>query len=168
MELNEAIYKVIKTQFKKDMGDALKVVEEAGYTVKKWDSRFYVKNPNTGRELCLREGWGKYKVCGNGSEKCAFRFEDVCRMDFVGYLEKPFNYAWYKVQDMQREWRSATWYKWDRLRSAKFNIMYEKDEIAKVKQDIANLQARLEQAIRSQVKYEQNLIAVRKELGLNK
>lgn len=168
MELNEAIYKVISTQFKKDMGDALKIVEGAGYKVSKWDSRFYVKNEKTGRELCLRDTYRGYAVHGNGYVKCKFNWDKTCSMDLVGYLEKPFNNEWYKVQAMQSDWRSATWYKWDRLKTAKWNIRYETDVIEKTKKEIAKLQQNLENAIREQIRYEQNLIAVRKELGLNK
>ena len=168
MDINEAIYKVMSTQFKKDMGEALKVVEEAGYTVSKWDSRFYVKNPKTGRELCLRDTYKGYAVHGNGHVKCKFNWGKTCSMDLVGYLEKPFNNEWYKVQAMQSDWRSATWYKWDRLRSAKWYIKYEKESIEKTKKKIAQLQQELEDAIRSQIRYEQNLVEVRKDLGLVK
>lgn len=168
MELNEAIYKVIETQFKKDMGEALRIVEGAGYKVSKWDSRFYVKNTTTGREVCLRECYKGYAVHGNGNVKCKFSWDGKCLIDFIGYLNKPFNTEWYKVQAMRSDWRSATWYKWDRLRSAKQCIKYEKDNIEKVKKDIANLQKRLENAIRSQVRYEQSLVEVRKELKLIK
>lgn len=168
MELNEAIYKVMSTQFKKDMGEALRVVEEAGYTVSKWDSRFYVKNPKTGRELCLKEGYKGYNIFGNGDRKSIVPWGTERRMDLVGYLEKPINHEWYKAQAMQNDWRSATWYKWDRLRNAKWYIKYEKENIEKTKKKIAQLQQELEDTIRSQIRYEQNLVNIRKELGLVK
>lgn len=168
MTLNEAIYKVIGTQFKKDMGEALEIVEKAGYKVSKWDSRFYVKNTNTGREVCLREGYKGYKVCGNGDVKHLIPWDGVCRMDLVGYLEKPFNREWYKVQAMRSDWRSATWYKWDRLRSARYDIRYADKELANIKRDIANLQARLERTLVEKVKREQRLAEMCKELRLIK
>ena len=168
MTLNEAIYKVISTQFKKDMGEALEIVEKAGYKVSKWDSRFYVKNTNTGRELCLRDGYKGYNVCGNGNKKHLIPWDGVCRMDLVGYLEKPFNREWYKVQAMRSDWRSPTWYKWDRLKSAKYDISYADKELAKIKRDLANLQAQLERTLVEKVKREQRLLEMRKELRLIK
>ena len=168
MELNEAIYKVISTQFKKDMGEALKIVEGAGYKVSKWDSRFYVKNEKTGRELCLRNTYNGYAVHGNGYVKCKFNWDKTCPMDLVAYLEKPFNDEWYKVQAMRSDWRSPTYYKCHRLKDAKWYIEYKKNDIKNINNEITKLQQRLEEAIRSQVKYEQNLVNIRKELGLAK
>ena len=168
MELNEAIFKVMNTQFKKDMGEALKIVEGAGYKVSKWDSRFYVKNEKTGRELCLRDTYKGYAVHGNGYVKCKFNWDKTCLMDLVAYLEKPFNTDWYKAQAMRSDWRSPTYYKCYRLKNAKHDISYEKNAIEDIKKEITKLQRRLESAIRAQVRYEQNLIEVRKELGLAK
>jgi len=168
MTLNEAVYKVISTQFKKDMGDALKIVEDAGYKVSKWDGRFYVKNTNTGREVCLREGYKGYKVCGNGDAKHLIPWDGVCRMDLVGYLEKPFNREWYKVQAMRSDWRSPTWYKWDRVRDAKYKVSCTVRDIEDTKRKIVELTNRLESDATRLAERKQNLVTIRKELGLIK
>ena len=169
MNLNEAIYKVIKTQFKKDMGEALRLVEEAGYRVSKWDSRFYVKNERTNREVCLRESYfGNCIISGNGYEKCKFHPDEVCRFDFIGYLEKPHNLAWYDIEAKKNDWRSPTWYKYDRLRSIRNSIKYAEDSINTRRKQIADLQRSLENDIEYRVKREQQLVEVRKELRLIK
>lgn len=168
MTLNEAIYKVISTQFKKDMGDALKIVENAGYKVTKWDGRFYVKNETTRRELCLREGYKGYKVCGNGYDKCRFGWNDVCPMDLVGYLNKEINRNWYELEFARNDWMSPTWRKYTMLKDAKSNIKYNETAIEKLRKEIAEKQNILERCIADAVRREQKLTEVRKQLGLIK
>lgn len=168
MTLNEAIYKVISTQFKKDMGGALTIVEQAGYKVTKWDRRFYVKNEKTDREVCLREGYKGYTVVGNGYDKHRIPWDGVCRMDLVGYLEKPLNRDWYSIQAKRADWRSPTFYKWIRLKDARYAVSSRTKEIAVIKKQIARLQEDLEATVVDKIKSEQELVAVRKDLGLIK
>ena len=168
MTLNEAIYKVIKTQFKKDMGGALAIVEQAGYKVTKWDGRFYVKNPRNNKELCLRTGYKGYVVSGNGYDKCKFSWDGICRMDLVGYLEKPFNREWYKVQAMRCDWKSPTIYKWERLRNAVYLVDCSVRGIEETKRKIAELTSALEHGATRLAERKQNLATIRKELGLIK
>lgn len=168
MTLNEAIYKVISTQFKKDMGGALAIVEQAGYKVTKWDGRFYVKNEKTGREVCLREGYKGYTVVGNGYDKCKFSWDGICRMDLVGYLEKPFNREWYKVQAMRSDWKSPTIYKWERLRNATYLVNCSVRDIEEIKRKIAELTNKLEYDATHLAERKQDLVTIRKDLGLIK
>lgn len=167
MTINEAICKVIQTQFKKDMGEALKIVEGAGYAVTKWDGRFYVKNKVTNKELCLREGYKGYIVNGNGYAKCKFPWDGICRMDFVGYLNKPFNRDWYATEAMRNDWRTPIYYKYTRLLEAKRAIDHNNKEIERLKKELAKVQENLEYCIKQTVIREQNLKDVRTELRLN-
>lgn len=167
MNLNEAILKVIRTQYKKDMGEALTIVEKAGYKVYKHAGDFYVRNEQTGKEVCLRERYrGGLKIVGNDCEKCHFDYDGVCRMDFVNYLNKPFNTDWYDVQARKTDWRTPTYYKWQRLCHARNNVKYVEEDIAEITQKIAQLQETLDRCIQEKPRREQALVDVRKELGL--
>ena len=168
MNLNEAIYEVIRTQFKKDMGEALKIVEGAGYEVTKWDGRFYVRNKKLNKDVCIREGHRGFKIVGNGYDKCKFGWDDVCRMDFVGYLNKPSNTEWYAVQALRNDWRSPTFYKYMRLRDARGAVEYNRKEIGRLRKQIADLHATLDKCVADRAERAQKLLNVRKELGLIK
>lgn len=81
-ELNNNIRLVLE-KYKKDVLDAHKAVEEAGYQITRHNGAFLVKNPKTGRTL---DGGRYYKW----------------QFDFVGYLEKPVsNYK--EVQRIQNK-----------------------------------------------------------------
>ena len=170
MNLNEAIYEVIRTQFKKDMGEALEIVENAGYKVYKASGRFYVRNTAINKEVFLH--WNSNgtscSVYGNNRELCSFRLNEMPRVEFVGYLNKPFNLVWYEVQARMSDWRSPTWYRYSVLADAKSGVEYNEKQIERLTKQIKDFQITLNNCIADRYTRAQRLVNVRKELGLAK
>lgn len=168
MTLNEAIYKVITTQFKKDMREAVELVEEAGYEINKSDGRFYVRNPKTQR--FIESKYSQYRdittLIGNRGEILKFRYTCNCHFDFVGYLNKELNHVWYVMRNERAWYVSPTRKKYEKLQEAKRYLRYREEAVEKTKKDLADLQARLERDIEERVRYEQMLAETRKNLGL--
>lgn len=123
-ELNNNIRLVLE-KYKKDVLDAHKAVEEAGYQITRHNGAFLVKNPKTGRTL---DGGSYYKR----------------QFDFVGYLEKPVsNYK--EVQNIQSKpigdakykcmdiiWLRKSLERYDRqVESYKDDIKYHLEQIEK-------------------------------------
>lgn len=178
MTLNEAVYKVIATQFKKNMDGADKVVEEAGYRVMKTDGRFAVRTVRENgrcRDIEFGETYRGYKlIAWNGNSQRVYRYDtidDLKKFNFEGFLTAPINVA-YADAEALNEYRyggyTETQRKMGRLRDAKSYIRYKADDIKKYKKQIAELQEKIEDAIRRQVQYEDDLRNIRKEYGLIK
>ena len=164
MTINEAIYKVVTTQFKKDMGEAKKIVRGAGYTIVKWYGRGWnVKNEATGKIIYLTsDGYSYKEFCINNRYIRVKRGED-CKIDFVNALNKPIN----------KEWQSLRWVearptkkKYEKLSSAKWSLNWRRKDVEKTKREIARLQEELIRQTRNIVDAENNLTTVRRELGL--
>lgn len=178
MTLNEAVFRVITTQFKKNMGGADKVVEEAGYRVMKTDGRFAVRTVRENgrcRDIEFGEAYRGYKlIAWNGHRQRVYRYntiDDLKKFNFEGFLTAPINVA-YADAEALNEYRyggyTETQRKMGRLRDAKSSIRYRADDIEKYKKQIAELQEKIEDAIRRQVQYEVDLRNIRKEYGLIK
>lgn len=169
MTINAAIYRVLTTQFKKDIGEeALTMIKEAGYEFFKNNGRFHIKNPATERYVYISEGYRGLKI--NTYAVGFSRYYNIsyhpekCKFDFAGYLEKPLNSEYYT----RYEWGNfkPTAEKFRTLSNARNNVDYEQRAIIRVKKQIADLQAQLERGIRYKVKYELELENTRKKLGL--
>lgn len=163
-ELNKAIFKVLTTQFKKEMKEAVNTVEEAGYEIYKYNGHFNVRNPKTDKVIYASGNYNLY-IATNGNAK---RKVIDWKIDFVGMLEKPINKEW-----NERNWMrgiGSTDYKAKRRRltDAKSSIEWKKRDIERKQAQILKLQEELLRDLKYQAQYEADLANVRKELGLTR
>lgn len=172
MTVNEAIYRVITTQFKKDMREAVEVVEREGYKVEKIEGGYKVRNPETRREVYISGNRYGYRRCiayGVWNTK-RINFEDhgaaFCKFDFVGNLNKELNYDWYN----RREWMGfqPTREKYQKLYDVKHSIEWKKRDIEGTKKKMMELQKDLERYLRWQIEDEMRLRDLRRELKLKR
>ena len=178
MTINEAVYKVIATQFKKNMDGADKVVEEAGYRVMKTEGRFAVRTVRDNgrcRDIEFGETYKGYKlIAWNGNRQRIYKYktiDDLKKFDFEGFLTAPINVEYAEAEalnDYRYGGFNETQRKMSRVRDAKAYIRYKADDIAKYKKQMLELQEKIEDAIRRQVQYENDLKNIRKEYGLIK
>ena len=177
MELNEAIYRALRVQFKKQLTEGeLDIIKGAGFTVEKDNGHFTVYAEKGGRygvrHVYINEGYRDYGVIAwNGYREKVYRFrtyEDILKkFDFAGFLRAPINEAYRDVYYYE-PYRTPTRDKVRRLKDIKFRIKYRKEDIEKVKKQIADLQATLERAIRWEMEAENDLKETRKTFGLIK
>lgn len=175
MELNEAIFHVLDTQFKKDMDkEALKMIEEAGYEIHKGNGCYYVKNPVTKREIYFS---GTYTTQINFNwyirpvrlKAHAFR---LCHFDFVGCLNKPINYTWYNLGRVA-EYR-PTKDKYEKLKSARWDVNYHtkqvenivNEKLQKLYKQIEELTKDIQYHTERKVKAKEELEELKKGFGL--
>ena len=165
-ELNNALFTVMTTQFKKNMREEVATVEAAGYKVEKYGGVYRVRNPKTDKVVYI-DGKCRSYVHTNGNAKGVevVVWKNDCRVDFVGMLEKPINTEWNELY-----WRQAgaTNYrqKADRLIHARRNVEWKKQDIERRKEQIRSLQEAILRDLHYEAEYEARLTAVRKELGL--
>lgn len=171
MTINEAIYKVLMTQFKKDIGaEALTLIKEAGYEIFKDNGNFNIKNPKTGRYVYIGSNSYNLKVCTYGAGfnryyPIGYKPEN-CKFDFAGYLEKPLNTEWYSRYIWANYHPTEDRYR--TLYNARNTVRYEIEHIARIKKQISDLQADLERSLEYKIKKEISLKDTRRELGLIK
>lgn len=181
MTINEAIYNILKAQYKKDLTNGeLKIVERAGFRVKKENGAFsvFVINGNDMREVKLYDGYKEYKVQAfNGITYLAYRFktdEDRAeKFNYFGFLTKPVNRDYIKVLEYRCEryvYNGNTPFlqKRYKLNTTKHSVKCAKERIATVEKQIADLQRQLEDAIANRVRLDIELRDTRRELGLIK
>lgn len=166
-ELRQAIFTVLTTQFKKDMGGADKIVEDAGYLVRKGQGGYEVYNPKTQRCLYINGNYQKYIHYSWYGKNYAFYPDEGCKFDFVGALNKPFNKEWYDILDHRYE-TNPTRKKYEELAWAKKRIAWRQEDIKKAYKAIEAAQKELERAVRWEVEAKNDLKAVRAKLGLAK
>ena len=179
MELNRAIVNLLLVQFKNQLENGeVKLIEGEGFNIAKNDGRFVVTTYRDGqyyrREVCIKESYKGYRVIAwNGYTQTEYKFQNVdeirLKFNFEGFLRAPINKVYAEVK--RDEWyygKTGTQAKAERLRSAKAYIRYAKKDIEETKAKIRKLQEELEDDIRRQVKYEGELVNVRRELGLIK
>ena len=177
MTVNEAIYRLLRVQFKKQLTEGeLDIIKRAGFGIDKTNGHFtvYANKDNTygNRHLYINEGYRDYRVIvWNGYREKVYSFktyEDMLtKFDFEGFLRAPVNEA-YRTVYYHEPYRTETRAKMGRLRDAKRTIKYRKDDIEHVKKQIADLQATLESAIRWEMEAEAKLKDTRREFGLVK
>lgn len=175
MTLNEAIFGVLGTQFKKDMDkEALKMIEEAGYELRKGDGCYYIKNPATNREIYFS---GKYTTQINFNwyvrpvrlKTHAFR---LCHFDFVGCLNKPINYDWYNLERITEY--CPTQEKYGKIKSARWNVNYHTEQVDNiVNEKLQKLYKQIEELTRDiqyhaerKIKAQEELEELKKGFGL--
>ena len=168
-QINEAIYTVLTTQFKKNAKDAHQLVEAEGYQISKFDGSWQVRNNETGRKVWIQysRGTGFSYLRGNGNSRIHKFADDFSKFDCVGYLDKPLNDEWnemnsYRFQE-NRFKQSA-----DVLHSARWDVDYHTRQLASIQKQIEKLQEELVYHAGWKVKAEQKLVETRKNLGLLK
>ena len=179
MTINDAIYRVLKAQYKKELTNGeLKILERYGFRVKKENGAFsiFVINGNDMREVKLYDGYKEYKVQAyNGITYLAYRFktdEDRAeKFNYFGFLTAPVNRDYIKVLEYRDEryvYGGNTTYKQKRyrLKTARSGVRCANERIETVEKQIADLQRQLEDAIANKVRAEIELKNTRKELKL--
>lgn len=171
-ELNEAIYTVITTQYKKDAKEAHEMVSAFGYGIYKYDGRFRVCNKATSKVVYVCSQSYSYRrfdlgnrVAEQTKDKNSICF-NPCRVDFVGYLDKPFNREYYDMRNKSHRRHSRAVSKFHDLKDAKWDIKYYGDKINEIKSQIAHLEDDMLHYARRQMDSEQSLRRLRREYHL--
>lgn len=177
MTINEAIYRTLRVQFKKQLTEGeLDIIKGAGFGIEKNNGHFVVyakadiKYGN--RNVYIKEGYKDYRVIAwNGYREKVYRFRtytDILeKFDFEGFLRAPINEAYRDVYYYE-PYRTTTKDKIHRLKDIKYRIKYRKEDIETVKKKIVDLQETLERAIRWEMEAENDLKETRKAFGLVK
>ena len=169
-ELNEAIYKVITTQYKKDAKQAHEMVSAFGYGISKYDGHYRVTSKETGKAVYVHFESYTYRRFSLGNNSAEQRKGENgyghCPIDFVGYLAKPYNKVYEDLKYSSYRRRSQAVKNYGRLKETRWDIKYHEDEIEKIKAQINKLQDEIIYHARRQKYYEDQLQAQRRELHL--
>ena len=171
-QINEAIYTVLTTQYKKDAKEAHSAVEAEGYEVYKFNGSWWIHNSETGRKLYLqssRNGYSRY-IEGNGNgrhRKNQLSYREFPKFDFVGFLDKPLNTEWAEMHSYRHGENRFKQSK-EALDSARWMVTYHNGHIDDIQKELADLQKQLIYHTEQKVKAEQKLVETRKNLGLLK
>ena len=167
-EINEAILKVLSTQYKKDAKEAHKIVEAAGYEIYKSNGCFIIKNPETYKYIQWTECRRKYnyKLITTTQDIYFDDWKDL-KINFVNYLNKPIN------RDKER--RDNMWgcssklkEKYTLLRDHKMMIEYYSKEIKRQKASIEKAKEEITRCEKRLKEEKDSLEETRKKLGLKK
>ena len=171
--LNDAMLKVMSTQFKKDAKTEHEIVESYGYKIYKYDGAFRIRNDKTQKCISLRPcnsyryNWKLEYGDTYADEKRVKTLEELKVVDLVGILEKPRNNVykslqWGYVDDVHSKYRERK----EQLRSAKWNVEYHSGRINDIQKKIAELQKDLVYESKQLARYETNLTNIKKEVGI--
>lgn len=171
MNMNQAIYQVLTSKFKKDAPEAFAMVKAAGYEVEKWNSQFHVINPETRRSIRIDEhrvGRGCNVVTGPYMKnRHTFKsLADTWKVDFEGALKKPVSHDYYRQVEKEANYLSKAREKYDRLQTAIRYAKWDKDREECLIKEIADKQKELQRLIENRVKAEAEINKVRKAVGL--
>ena len=178
-QVNAAIWTVLRTQYKKEAKEAFDIVKAAGYEYEKLNGAFTVRNPETRKRISLQTGgysWrdNEYVQITYGYYMCQVtKFTGVDRyknakekFDYVNCLNTPINDVyWTEVKSSTYDSSTAV-AKYDRIQSCKRRIKWREEDIEKIQKQLIELQEKLVRLGAEKMAAEQNLRAVRKELGL--
>lgn len=167
-EVNEAILKVLSTQYKKDAKEAHKIVEAAGYEIYKSNGCFTIKNPKTYRYIQWTQcRWRyNYKLITTTKDIYFDNWKEL-KINFVNYLNKPINRDKERGDNM---WgcSSKLKEKYDSLCNHKMSIEYHTREIERQKALIEKTKKDIEYHERRIKEEKDSLEETRKKLGLKK
>jgi hypothetical protein len=173
--LNEAIFKVITTKYKKDAEDAHRIVKAAGYEVYKSDGWYVVRNDKTGKAISSfyhkthhynlsSHKWNTHRIV---KERCVrHKTKD---MNLVAYLNTPWNREWQKVREYHTyecRWGNPIEDKFRKYFDLKYDSTRYEKEVEIIRKQIAEATERLEECIRRDVKAKQEFEEYLKEKGL--
>lgn len=184
MTINEAIAKVLTTQYKKDAKEAHEMVESAGYKIWKRDGDWWVKNEKTNRWVYMPYDW-HYKYKGSwtlhtnntkadyGCRQLRYPETKPIPIDFERLLATPYNKEWYMVRKVAEDyeyWKGAKSEKYYTFTEAKRTLANDKrylaDAKAKLESDIKKLMREVEYYTEKKARDSERLNNLRKELGL--
>lgn len=156
--LEDAIYEVLNTRYKKDAKEAHALVESYGYKIDSAKRGYAVRNPETGREL---EGWFNRQF------------------DLLHFLNKPINKEYRTAQQLQGQrigkakerFIEVAWVKEDVKRFDRY-IEDCKEDIARCMKRIDELQNNILSyklgKMQAELKVEEYRAKLREEYGLKK
>lgn len=171
--LNDAMIKVMSTQFKKDAKAEHELVESYGYTIYKYDGSFRIRNNKTCKCIYLKHS-SNYRyswVLDYGDTyadvKRVKSLEELKVVDLVGILEKPRNNVykalqWGHVDDIHAKYSDRR----EQLRRAKWDVKYHSDRIDEIQRKLIALQTELLEESKKLAKYSVELDACKKEIGI--
>ena len=171
MTLNKAMEMVLRTQFKKQVKEAHKIIEEAGYTINKIQGCYEITNPTTGRFIYIRHNGYRSTISHgiyNSQQRMIKSEADYQKFDYAGCLNKPINKDYY--EQIRNEEYSA-YHKSEamqKLKSAKWSLKYEEDRIARIQKEVEKLNQELIRAAMAKARAIDKLNEVRKDIGLRK
>ena len=162
MTLNEAIYIMFNTKFKKDAREAFNMIEKAGYEIWKNNGQWEIQNPKTGKYIYAGQPYWNYKkgwviVLHYGD--CATELND--KIDFVNCLNTPINTAKRRHNGFNKFQEQR-----NNLRMVKRDIVWKENAIKDYKAKIVATQENLIRAVERKAKAEAELKELRKEYGL--
>ena len=161
MNMNEAIYIVLTTKYKKNAPEAFKMVEsDPDLEVYKSDGQFTVKHKETHKYIYYHRCWPKdYIVLYNHSKN---DLEKAKKIDFQNFLITKRDTSWRNIDESRSQ--KQRYY----LRNIKWNITYHKNQIEEIREKISKLEKSLEWQIEQKVKAEIELAKYRIEIGLER
>ena len=163
-EVNNAILKVLTTQFKRDAKESHKIVEEAGYEIYKYGGSFGVKNPKTHNIVRIDFSRGfnsRGRVNLRRNSKRFRSLEELKPIDFVGNLDT--------TRKAYCEWlpyESEAHRKYDEIKRSDCMAMSYDEYIKKTLDKLASLQKDLIRYTQEKADYEQKARDARKKYGL--
>lgn len=164
MTLNEAIYLVLISKFKKDCPKAFQMVENAGYDVYKSSGVWIIKNPKINKTIRASEP----SYVWENSQRYYKRFfyhgnsHTVLnqKIDFVNCLNTPINeYANYTKDIYFTKYKLQI----SNIRQYKNMLKWRTKDIEKCKEKVADAQEELIRAVRFKTEAEMRLNQLRKE-----
>ena len=170
---NDALIKVMSTQFKKNAKAEHELVESYGYIIYKYDGSFRIRNDKTCKIISLRYT-GSYRyswVLDYGDTyadvKRVKSLEELKVVDLVGIREKPRNSVykalqWGHVDDIHAKYSDLR----ESLRHAKWNVKYHTDRVVEIQRKMLTLQNELLAESKKLAKYSVALEACKKEIGI--
>lgn len=170
-ELNNAIYTVLTTKYKKDARDAFKMVKDAGYVVGKRDGYFYVKNPKSDKVIFVWDYHWDYET-RDYNYYIIFSYRNEKRrlthkFDLVNCLNTPINTTYRQLREMNWHYDPYGYKaKMKKVNYAKRWYNNRTENVQRILNKIDELQKELVDA----VAYRENALAelneVKKECGL--
>ena len=176
IKFNNALLTILTTKYKKYMEAEIKLVEDAGYIVSKWNGAWHVKNVATKKTIWASGEYNRCTIYSNNS-RYDFRRDDKaedhgCKADLRGMLDTPVN-MYYLEYKRALNWENDYTLggtqiraKKAELRSAKRSITDYEKSIEKTKKEIEALTKRLEAEVIARESAKQRLNKVREYLGL--
>lgn len=166
-ELNEAIWKVITTQYKKDAKEAHEMVSAFGFHIRKNDGHYRVSGVDHRVVYVSWEGYRKMDIdlAGINIQGVEVCYGEKCKVDFVGFLSKHNNRAYQESKWVSSQ-ESQALLRYDRLDDTKRMIKWYEEDIEKAKKEIEALINKVASLSESKNSYEKKLAEQRVEYGL--